>query len=482
MANIAAMLDHQARRKPDHPAIVEGDTVLTHRELATKVRQWAAHLLSRGLEQGDVIGVALPDSADHIVANLAVARIGGIILPIDRRWAEAEKRNVTAGFGARAVIAGPGETGADGVILDDGFRAAAAAENPDRDFPEDERIPLVLSLSSGTTGAPKGPALTHRQMRARWITQFVSLGFTEHDRYLSATPLYFGGGRSFTMSAAWCGATVVMFPPPYEPQQLIQAAADSRATTTLLVPTILRRLLAEPYRGIPLFRELRLLLCTGAILHEDERRAVMERLCPSFINYYGSTEGGGISILSPEHGPEAAGSVGQAVFNTRVEIVDGNDLPVAAGEIGRIRYRGPGVASGFFNDPASDREACRDGWFYPGDLGRRDENGYLFLAGRAREMIIRGGANIYPAEIEAVLLSHPTVSDAAVIGWPSREMGEEIAAFVTGTAETAALMAYCAERLAPYKRPKAVFSLETLPKSELGKVQKTALVRLLPKN
>ena len=295
-------------------------------------------------------------------------------------------------------------------------------------------------------------------MRSRWVTQFVSLGFTEHDRYLSATPLYFGGGRSFTMS--------------------------SRATTTLLVPTILRRLLAEG-RGDgehdgQLFPDLRLLLCTGAILHEDERREVMRCLCPSFINYYGSTEGGGVSILSPEHGPEAAGSVGQAVFNARVQIVDEAHEPVEAGEIGRIRHRGPGVASGFFNDPEADKEAYHDGWFYPGDLGRLDPHGYLFLAGGSKELIIRGGANIYPAEIEAVLLSHPGVTDAAVIGWPSPEMGEEIAAFVTGDGALDELMAHCREKLASYKCPKQLFALDSLPKSQRGQVWKLDLKALLP--
>ena len=138
------------------------------------------------------------------------------------------------------------------------------------------------------------------------------------------------------------------------------------------------------------------------------------------------------------------------------------------------------MASGFYKDPEADREAYHDGWFYPGDLGRVDDSGYLFLAGRSKEMIIRGGANIYPAEIEAVLLSHPDVVDAAVIGWPSAEMGEEIAAFVTGGVSVSELTAYCSEKLAAYKWPKEIFVLESLPKSDLGKVQKPALKTLLP--
>lgn len=480
MANIASMLDHQARRKPDHPAIIEKGVVLTHVDLALKVRRMASHLLDLGVMEGDVVGIALRDSADHIVANMAVARMGGIVAPIDHRWAATEKSNVADGFGARVVLVEPEDTLPAAVAVNQAFQAAVTTANPDRDFTEDEMLPMVLSLSSGTTGKPKGPALNHRQMRSRWVTQFVSLGFNERDRYLSATPLYFGGGRSFTMSAVWCGATVVMFPPPYGPQDLIKAARDYEATTTLLVPTILRRLLAEPDTGTHLFPRLRILLSTGAILHEEERKAVMDRLCPSFINYYGSSEGGGVSILTSQHGPEAARSVGQAVFNTRLEIVDSDHNPVANGETGRIRYRGPGVASGFYKNPEADREAYHDGWFYPGDLGRVDDAGYLFLAGRSKEMINRGGANIYPAEIEAVLLSHPDVADAAVIGWPSPDMGEEIAAFVTGDVSVDDLTGYCGEKLAAYKRPKVIFALETMPKSDLGKIQKEALKSLLP--
>lgn len=478
MANLASLLDHQAIRKPDHPAIIESGDILYYRDLAVRVRQWAGALEDAGLQSGDVIAVGLKDSADHIVMNWAIARMGGIILPIDHRWTDVEKTNVINGFGAKMLISETGEVlAARTICLDDAFRDSAASIDPARDFPEDDALPVVLSLSSGTTGTPKGPALSHKQMRARWITQLVSLGFTERDRYLSATPLYFGGGRSFTMSATWCGATVVMFPPPYEPEALIDAASTSEATTTLLVPTILRRLLALKRADDLLFPDLRLLLCTGAILHPEEREEVIRHLCPAFINYYGSTEGGGISILTSAHGVESGGSVGQVVFGTEVQIVDQDHAPVSTGEVGQIRYRGDGVASGLFRNSDADRDAYRDGWFYPGDLGRLDESGFLFLSGRSKDVIIRGGANIYPAEVEAALLSHPDVSDSAVIGVPSTELGEEIVAFVTGDADPDDLRTYVAQRIASYKVPKAFVRLESLPKSDLGKIQKEELKR-----
>lgn len=470
------MLDHQARRKANHPAIVEGGRVVTHRALAFRVRRWARHLLDSGFVPGDVLAVGLRDTADHLTANWAIARMGGTILPVDHRWSASEKRNVVEGFGAAATLVEVGES--DGIVVDEEFRAAADSAPADGAFPDDASAPLVLSLSSGSTGTPKGPALTHDQMRARWATQFVSLGFTEHDRYLSATPLYFGGGRSFSMSAIWCGATVVMFPPPYDARELIEAARKTGATTTLLVPAILRRLLAEAAGAAPLFPGLRLLLSTGAVLHESERRSVMQSLCPSFVNYYGSTEGGGVSILTRDHGPAAAGSVGRVVFGTDVQIVDGDHEEAPAEETGRIRYRGPGVATEFFREPESG--AFRDGWFYPGDLGKFDRNGFLHLAGRDGETINRGGVTVYPADVEAVLLTHPGVADAAVVAVPSPEFGEEIAACVVGAVSVDELMAHCRSRLAPYKVPRQILRVENLPRNALGKIRKADLAERFP--
>ncbi len=478
--NLAAKLDHQARRRPDHPAIIENGQFLTYRQLALTVRRWAACLLGMGFGQGDVIAVALRDTTDHIVANWAIARMGGILLPIDHLWTPREKRSVLEAFNARTVLIEPETNDTNGLVVDQDFRNAAAGQAHDIAFPEDDSLPFVLSLSSGTTGRPKGPVLTHAQMRARWITQFVSLGFTERDRYLSATPLYFGGGRSFTMSTTWSGGTVVMFPPPYQPRQLIEAAERTQATTLLLVPTMLRRLLKEPESGRCLFPSLRLLLSTGAVLHETERSEVMRRLCPAFINYYGSTEGGGVSVLTPQDGPEAAGSVGRAVFDVEVQIVDEDGNPVAEGTTGRIRYRGPGVATRTSVSPQSNPEAPAEEWFYPGDHGRMDSSGYLYLAGRRSDLIIRAGINIYPEEIEAVLLSCPGVVDAAVVDWPSPSHGQEIAAFVTGSVGDKEVMAHCIKHLARYKVPRAVICRADLPRSPLGKIRKDVLRDSLP--
>ena len=157
------------------------------------------------------------------------------------------------------------------------------------------------------------------------------------------------------------------------------------------------------------------MLSTGAVLHPDEREAVINRLHPEFINYYGSTEGGGITVLLPEHIDSAAASVGEPVFATEVQVVDEAGLPLAPDAAGLVHYRGPAVADSFHNDPEASREAFRGGWFYPGDIGKLDQDGRLYLVGRAKDVIIRAGVNIYPTEIEQTLLAHPAVRDAAVV-------------------------------------------------------------------
>jgi acyl-CoA synthetase (AMP-forming)/AMP-acid ligase II len=207
----------------------------------------------------------------------------------------------------------------------------------------------------------------------------------------------------------------------------------------------------------------------------------MRELCPNFFNFYSSSEGGGISLLRPEHPDEVSLSVGKVVFGAEVQIIDERHNEVPPGTIGAIRYRGGAVAESYYRNPEESTSAFRDGWYYPGDLGRFDADGFLYLTGRAKDMIIRGGVNIYPAEIEATLMAHPAVAEAAVIGWPSRERGEEIAAFVVCSARVSEhdLIEHCRRSLAPYKIPKAVFFLNELPKSGLGKVLKPTLAERL---
>lgn len=483
--NLADALTHHARARPLHAAIIAGGRVIRYAELDGLVRRFAAQLAAQGVARGAMLGMALKDHTEHLLALYAAARLGAVTLPLDVRWTAAEQQAVARRFGAAAVLCEPGAPALEGarmLPLDAGFLAAVERAPADLAFPSDGALPLVASLSSGTTGRPKGPVVTHAQLLARFWTHWIDLGLDANQVYLSATPLYFGGGRSFALSQLFAGGTVVLFPPPFEPAALVAEVARRQATACFLVPTQLRRLLELDDAALAPFRRLGLLISSGAPLFPNERVMIRDRLSAGFHEYYASTEGGGVSLLRPGEIAAHGASVGRPVFGVAVRILDDEDRPLPPGEVGRLAYRGPGVAAGFFQDPEADAEAFRDGWFLPGDLATLDEEGFVSLRGRRKDMVIRGGINIYPVEVEAVLASHPAVLEAAVVGWPSREMGEEVAAFVLarGAVEAGELRALCAQRLAPYKRPREFFVLPEFPRNALGKVIKAQLARRLP--
>lgn len=476
--NLAGALDIHAVARPDHVAIIAGETSIDYAGLARLVTSVTGRLIASGIRRGDVVGVCLKDSPDHLVANYALARMGAVILPMDWRWTEPEKSTVASHFGARLVIALP-EQGPIGDIalttLDalPGSVGEGAAERP----VEGEDLPLLLSLSSGTTGRPKGPCVTHGQMLRRFWTHWINLGLNGTDRYVSATPLYFGGGRTFAMSILFSGGTVVLFPPPFDADALAAELERVSATSTFLVPTQLRKLLEAGDERKAAVRKLRLLISSGAPLDPEERNAIAATLNGNFVEYYASTEGGGISLATPETRLRSPSSVGRPVFGVEVQCVSDAHEPLPPGAVGQLRYRGPGVASGYFGEAGGGESPFRDGWFYPGDLASLDEGGHVELRGRRKDVIIRGGVNIYPTEIEQVLRGHEYVAEAAVTGAPSPKLGETVAAFVVvrRPVDADTLRAWCSARLAPYKVPEQFVFLDELPRNSAGKIVKAAL-------
>ena len=482
--NLAEPLAHHAYARADLPALVDGDRVLRYAELDPLVRQTATYLYELGIAPGEVVGVALRDTIEHVVLLYALARAGIVMLPLDWRWNADEQQRILKHFGAKLLVReadGALVNGVADVAQDSKWNSSVARTAPARSFPMGDG-PLLMSLSSGTTGRPKGPRLTHYQFLRRFWVSWINLGFNANDRFISATPLYFGGGRTFAMQMLFSGASVYLFPPPYDPLALCEEVARCDATTLYLVPTLLRRLLTVSDAALAPMRSLRVLVSSGSALHPEERREIRARVCPNLVEYYSSTEGGGVSYLTSRDASRYDHSVGRPVFAVEVQCVSEQHVALPPGEIGRIRYRGPAVADGFWNDPEATREAFRDGWYYPGDLGTLDEEGFLYIKGRAKDMIIRGGINIYPGDVEAALQAHEAVADAAVVGWPSREFNEEVAAFVIlkGAVEPEALRAWCREKLAPYKVPRQVFVVTELPRNTLGKILKSELAATLP--
>ena len=482
--NLADLVASHARNRPLDPAVIQGALSLSYAELDRRVSGFAARLHDLGVAAGTTVGLCLSDSVDHLVMHFAVARLGAVILPMDHRWTQVEKVEVAHAFGGRFVLLEPGAGELPGMKCL--FPEPGWAEFPISALPVppgNAEQPLLISLSSGTTGRPKGAVVTHGQMYERFVNQWVTLSLNVSDRFISVTPLYFGAARSFCMSVLAAGAAVILAPPPHRPGELAAAINSSGASVCFVVPTLMRRLLADATPGEPpLFPGLRLLIFGGSIVAGDEAARIRDRLTPNLASYYATSEGGGISVLQPREFLQHGDTVGRATFRVEVEVVDPTGQPAPHNEVGQLRFRGPGVATVFLDEHGREQRDPAGGWFYPGDLASLDPAGFITLRGREKDKIIRGGINVYPAEIERVLCAHPAVREVAVIGAPSPVHGEEIVAFVVAGAPVAAedLLSWCRLRLAPYKLPREILFLAELPKTNFGKVRKSELAARLP--
>jgi acyl-CoA synthetase (AMP-forming)/AMP-acid ligase II len=485
--NIAQSLRLNAQSRPLHPAIIHGERVIVHRDLDGFVRRTAGWLAAQDIRRGDIVGVALGDTAEHLIAMFALGALGAVILPMDCRWTLIEQERIAAHFKAKKVLLEPDApwgAAAPALRCDSEWQAGVAGQAPLPELAQGDALPLLLSLSSGTTGMAKGPLVTHQQFVGRFWAHWINLGLNAQSRYVSATPLYFGGGRTFALSQLFSGGTVCLFPPPYQPEQLVAEVRTRNATALFLVPTLLRRMLTLGSSEAPLMPSLTLLLSSGSPLHPEERRAIRRTITPHFFEMYATTEGGGVSLLTPDDQQKYSDSVGRAMFSVEVQVVGDDHQPIEPEQTGVLRYRSAGCATEFYGDHAATAEMFRNGWFYPGDMGMLNSEGYLFLKGRRKDLIIRGGVNIYPNEIEELLLRHPAVTEAAVLGLPSEDMGEDIAAFIIkggdGNVGVDELIAHCRAGLAPYKTPRHFFFVDDMPKNSAGKILKAELAKMAP--
>lgn len=475
--NLASILSQHAGSTPDKPAIIYESGVIDYEQLDLAIKSIAAQLHAAGIKQGDCVGLAMKDHPTHLMTHYAVAFLGALILPIDHRWTATEQRNVARAFGAKLVVTDgqPYPEVATCTVVSSTSAVDRSSIPPRVDV---EPLDLLVSLSSGTTGKPSGAYVTHRQMYERFVSQWVAIGFDSNDCFAVVTPLYYGAGRSFAMSMLAAGGTVWLSAPPHADGQLIDLLFRPTISATFLPPTILRRLLPyAPDDGSRLFPNLRYLIASGESLHRAEAARCREAITPRLFGYYASSEGGGICVLKPDELVEYSHTVGRPTFRTEVQVVDDAGREVPTGTVGKVRYRGPGVAERIVNGDGHLQQSEVPGWFYPGDLAVRLNTGHLVLRGRHKDVIIRGGVNIYPAEIEAVLMEHPDVTEAAVIGSPSKERGQQVAAYIVAQAppNPETLMAHCRCRLAPYKIPAEFILVDTLPKEASGKVNKKAL-------
>ena len=486
-----------SRNHPRKIAIRQDDRELSSRELYLRVNRLSNSFLSLGLRKGTIVGLLPPSGIEHLESIYALSKIGAIVLPIDDRWGREEIQRTFDHFDVRAVIfplenlkeilniaeksdklKGPlictQPAGAFHVESYDELIAGSSDEDTDGDV--DEFDPFLIGMSSGTTGIPKGAVITHRNMIFRFLTQIVEMGFSSSDTFLNVTPMHHGGGRSFCMCHLFVGGSIEVLGGRFDPGKTLQRIADRQITTCFMVPTMYHRILPVIGDDFSKRNVLRVMITSGAPLPLSTRREIVQKITPNFYDYYATVDGGGISFLKPSDILRKSDSVGQGAFNTEIKIVDDKKQEVSPGTTGEVMYRGPGTARSYYNNPEATHDCFVDDWFLPGDLAQVDEDGFLYIVGRIKDMIIRGGVNIYPSEIEIVLEEHPAIYEAAVIGIADKEFGEEIMAVIVLNPDTKidkeALVTYCKERLAAYKRPKIIEFVSSLPKASSGKIIK----------
>jgi acyl-coenzyme A synthetase/AMP-(fatty) acid ligase len=472
---------HFGKVQPDAAALVDGDRVLTYAGLGNLVLRTATHLANLGIKRGDRVGLCLRDAPHHLVALLAVARAGAVATPLDWRAPPAENGPLIAGLGLKCVLTESGAREIPGclsIAVDADWHQAVARSEMAVGSSVAWEDDFVLSASSGSTGLPKFTVMTHRQFFFAIVAMWELMALAGRHRFLSNLPLFYSGGRNSCLAHLLRGDSVLMYPSLFSSAEYAAIVNRRHITVAAVVPSMVRQLLAVN-GDEPMLPGLAALFCTGAPLHAEEKNQALRQLTPRFHERYGTAETLAISVLRPKDMALRSDSVGQPHSLAEIEIVDENLAPLPVGAIGRLRFRAPGMGSPLRGNVAE--RSFRDGWFYPGEIARVDEAAYIFLQGRTTDVIMRSGAKIFPAEVEATLISLRGVLDAAVLGRRGADQEEAVIAFVVTDENVTAgdLLAHCRGQLSPHKVPQQFRFVSSLPKNTAGKTDRLALATLI---
>jgi acyl-CoA synthetase (AMP-forming)/AMP-acid ligase II len=470
---------------------------ITYGELNSRVNQLAHGLLCMGVQRGDSVAVMVGNRIEHLEILFATAKIGALAIPLDIKWKALELGSVVSFFKPSVLLLQQecveefeeAKSNRDlsflkPVVISDlnygGLLNGQSAAEPSVQVREED--PFAVLLTSGTTGFPKGCLVTHRTFIFHCINDAIEKGLGVHDRALLASPLYFNAGRSFTLGIIYYGGTMFLHE-RFDAEEILKTIEREKITYMGAVPTMCERMLQVP--GVENYdtSSLRCLAITGGKVHEPILQALRKQITTNIYRTYASTDSGQMAISKPADMDSKPLAAGMPVWCVDLRIVDDKNNPVAVNQVGEIICQSPLATEGYYMNPEATNASFRDGWFYTGDLGYFDEEGYLFVVGRKKDMVKSGGISIYPLEIEGVLYKHPDVVEAAVIGVPDLQWGEAVKAVVilkTGSIVSAAeLMQFCKEQLASYKVPKSVDIVAALPHTEVGKVNKVKLGEMI---
>ena len=507
--NTGTLLTHSARHFPDKRAIVHGPRILTYAQLDRRTNQLANALDKLGLSPQDHVAILMRNCPEMLEATFACFKMGCGAVPINFRLHPSEFGFIVNHSQAKVVIVSPEFNDsiqqirenlphakhlitiseAEGELLDyESLLVSESDQFDDREvMPEDV---AWLFYTSGTTGQPKGAMLTHRNLMAMTVGFFADMcpGFGFDEAVLHAAPLSHGSGLYALPNIAKAATNVILESKSFDPNLVLKTIERQRVTNFFGAPTMIKKLIDSPQIDQYDHRSLKAIVYGGAPMLVDDLTKAIEKFGPCLVQLYGQGEAP-MTITYLRHQDHVLdddavhrkrlGSAGFARTDVEVQIVDSDDHPLSAGKLGQIVTRSDLVMKGYWRNPEATAKALKNGWLHTGDIGYMDERGYLFIMDRSNDMIISGGENIYPREVEEVLVQHPAVREVAVLGIPDPEWGEAIKAVVSlapgKTASEVELINFCKDHIASYKKPKSIVFVDELPKNNYGKIMKREL-------
>src|SRR4051795_3996 len=486
--SLAQLLTATASAHADRPALKLDDAVVTYAALNEGATRIAGLLTEKGVAPGDRVGIMLPNVPYFGVVYYGILRAGGVVVPMNVLLKGREVGFYLSDRGAKVVFAwhdfaeaaraGADEAGAELIAVKPGEFEQLVMDAPraEEDAERAREDTAVILYTSGTTGTPKGAELTHSNLIENCtVSARTLIEVSEQDMVLGALPLFHSFGQTCGLNAAVATGACLTLIPRFDPQKALEIIARDKVTVLEGVPTMYHAMLQHDGDTA----SLRVCVSGGSAMPVEVMKAFERKFDCIILEGYGLSETSPVASFNHPDAERKPGSIGTPIRGVEMRLVDDDGKDVEPGEVGEIAIRGENVMKGYWNRPEETEKAIPDGWFRTGDLARQDDEAYYFIVDRKKEMIIRGGYNVYPREIEEALYEHPAVAEVAVVGIAHPDLGEEVGAAVAlkpgASAEVDELRNFVKERVAAYKYPRHLWLVDALPKGPTGKILRRAV-------
>ena len=505
--NLAVLLEESAKKHPEKPALVLGERILDYAGLRKAAKKFANALVSMGIESGDKVAIMLPNVPEYVIAYYGILNAGAAVVPLNGLLQGPEVAYHLDNSDAVAFVAWEDflETAQEGYEDAEDCKNLIVVESPDGEgapegtpafkgllsdqpaefdvaptMPDDT---AVVIYTSGTTGRPKGAELSHFNLFFNTVYKSDNLlNLREDDVGMAVLPLFHIFGQTTVMNAGIYSGNTIAMVPRFEPGTTLETIQDNGVTTFVGVPTMYQYLLRHPDVGNYDTSSLRLGISGGDSMPVEVLKNFEEKFGVVILEGYGLSETSPGACFNRSSEERKVGSIGVPFWGVELKTVDENNEEVPVGEHGELLVRGHNVMKGYYNNPEATEESMKNGWFYTGDVATKDEDGYFFIVDRVKDLVVRGGYNVYPREVEEAIYEHPGVAEVAVIGVPHEDLGEEVVAVIAmeegESASEDEIISFVQERVARYKYPRRVTFMDELPKNATGKILKRELAEV----